>query len=197
MTAQRYILKPEFGRLMRKVQQGLRGFRWCLIGGRAVEVWTNPPQTPDADILAGVTDDAVPLIVDRFGKLGVEVRDAKTGLGAPLLFFEDVQLHIELDVLGAYAPLHDFVLESAQSRTLHGIRIKVATPAALVLLKAEAAVDPSRAKHVRDVNAILAVARAQKLDPDYLESAIQVCDMPVERKLLVRLGILKETDRAD
>lgn len=171
MGRKKFILDPRFGRVMRKIERAMRPWGWCLIGGRAVEVWTNPPQTPDVDILAAAGDDAAPEMLRRFSRRGIPPKGgAVEGLGAPTLFLHDRALKIEVDVLGAYDPLHFSMIERAPRKSVQGVVFPVAFAEDIVILKAQSATDPGRpaAKRARDRKAIRDVASAVRLDRKYL-----------------------------
>lgn len=70
--AKKFILDPRFGRVMRKIPWPLKPWEWCLIGSRAVEVWTSPPQTPEVHVLTLVGDAEAPELSRRFAARKVE-----------------------------------------------------------------------------------------------------------------------------
>jgi hypothetical protein len=167
----KFILDPRFGRIMRKVVRAMKPWSWCMIGGRAVEVWTNPPQTPDVDLLAMVSDEDTAELERRYKKENI-VLDQRpwSGLGAPTLFLRDKTLDVELDILGAYDPLHFAIIERAPVKSVQAVAFPVAFAEDLVMLKAQSATDPGRPtdKRGRDRKAILAIAQSVALNTVYI-----------------------------
>lgn len=188
----KFVLTPQFSRVMRKVVSAMAPWRWCLVGGRAVEIWSNPPQTPDIDCLAEVEDGDVPEVVGRFRAVGIVAREVYTGVGAPILFLRDQRERVDVDVLGAYDPLHMWVVLSAVRRTVGGVRIPVARPEGVVALKAQSAIDVGRppGKKIRDRRAIATLAKSRRLDKGLLEGILIAYGWMEELRFLKSQGIV-------
>lgn len=188
----RFVLSPKFPRTMRKVVAALSPWRWCLIGGRAVEIWANPPQTPDIDCLAAVKDEDVPQLKARFQRTGIRTVEVYAGMGTPILFLRDVSERVDVDVLGAYDPMHTWIIFGALHRTVQGIRIPVARPEGVVALKAQSAIDIGRpaGKRNRDRKAIDVLARLKAFDKKLLEGILIVYGWREEWEFLKSRGVL-------
>lgn len=174
--ATKFILDRRFPVVMRKIVAAMRPWPWCMIGGRAVEVWANPPQTPDVDVLAAVTDEDVPNVLRSFARHGVRRDEVNAGLGSPIVFLTDTRTRVEVDVLGAYDPLHFEVIARAAKRTVQAVRFKVAYAEDVMMLKAQAATDMGRPapKRARDRKAIFDLAKAagKRLDRNHIRTAL-------------------------
>ena len=188
----KFILDPRFPVVMRAIGKALRPWPWCLIGGRAVEVWTNPPQTPDVDVLAAVEDEQVPLVIRRMAAVRVTLNDSATGLGSPMLFFTHRATKVEVDVLGAYDPLHFAVIGEAIRRSVQSAPFRVAHAEGIVMLKAQAAVDVGRPaeKRTRDRRAILAIAASVRLRKSYIGTTLAAHGGTEEAALLRLMRVI-------
>jgi hypothetical protein len=188
----KFILDRRFPIVMRALREALRPWPWCLIGGRAVEVWTNPPQTPDVDVLAAVEDEHEPLLTARMAKAGVALNDRATGLGSPMLFYVHKRTRVEADVLGAYEPMHYAMIRESVRRTVQATRFRVAHAEGVVMLKAQAAVDVGRPveKRSRDRRAILAVASSVRLKKHYIRQTLAEHQWTEEAALLRLLRVI-------
>ena len=182
----KFILHPSFAAVMRKLIEALKPWRWCLIGGRAVEVWANPPQTPDVDVLAAVEDQDIDSLQERFRSRGIHVNESVEGLGSPMLFFEDTKLRVEVDLIGAYEPIHFAIIERAPMKTVQGVRFPTAYAEDIVILKSQAAIDPGRPpeKRIRDRRAIFDIAKSVKLNREHIEDELSKNGWTEELSLL-------------
>lgn len=193
--SKRFIDTKEFADVMRKINHALVDYDWALIGGRSVEVWANPPQTPDVDCLvkfkARDTDKLLASMKRHGFILERKFFDPKY---VPMLFFKDDTLNVEVDIIGAFEDVHLWAIERSVKRTVSGVKFPVAQPEDVVMLKANAALTPRRGeKAERDVAAIKAIAKDNSLDTDYIEIVLSqaLIDWSDERKLLVDLGVLR------
>jgi len=177
---------------MRKIVSALKPWKWCLIGGRAVEIWTNPPQTPDIDLLVDVTDETVNSLCDSFRARGVQVNELVEGLGSPMVFLKDHALKVELDVIGAYEELHFSIIRRAVTKTVQAVRFPVAYAEDIVILKSQALVDPGRRsdKKRRDRQAVRDIAASVKLDKAYIREALDVSGWSEELKMLQLMRVV-------
>ena len=107
--SEKLIRTPEFKSTIKRVSTALRKWSWCMIGGRAVEVHANPPQTPDVDILVAVQpqrkNELVTLIKNQGFDLIARLDEADDKNEFPMLFFRD-RNGWELDVAGAFEDIH-------------------------------------------------------------------------------------------
>ena len=196
-TVERFIDTGDFRNVMGRLVKALRAYTWCLIGGRAVEVWSNPPQTPDVDILIDLRSRrSVRAVERRMFRVGFEIDRRFFGPGmTPMWFFTDSATKTEVDIIGAFENPHFWAIERAAAyRIKHGATIKVAQAEDVVILKANAACSPGREdKFPHDIAAIKAVAKANALDADYIETVLTEAgaDWSDERRLLRKLGILE------
>lgn len=191
--SEKFILDPRFTQTMKKISKAMRPWSWCLIGGRAVEVWANPPQTPDIDILTTITDDDVDAAIKAFDRVDVELESFDEGFGGPMLFFKDKKTQVEVDVLGAFEPLHYFIVDRAPTKVIRGFSFPVAYAEDIVILKSRSAADPGRpiAKKSRDRKAIFDINAQVVLDKAYISQTLFDHRWREEISLLKLMRILK------
>ncbi len=191
----RFIDDKQFPIVMRKIVKALKGYDWCMIGGRSVEVWSNPPQTPDVDVLIRFTAREMKTVIAAMERTGFTlVRKFFDPDYVPMLFFSDDAEHVEVDLIGAFEDVHEWALDRSVKKTVGGVSFRVAKPEDIVILKANAALSPTRGeKAERDKAAIEALANAVDLDGDYIDLVLSqaLMDWTDERKLLVSLGVLE------
>lgn len=192
--SKKLIYEHSFPIVMKKCMRALRGYEWCMIGGRAVEVWANPPQTPDLDLLvkfeARDAKHVIAAMKDEGFRLDKKFIDRAS---VPMFFFTDTEEHTEVDLIGAFEDVHDWAIERSVKKTVGGLKFSVAQPEDIVILKAYAAVSPRREKREHDEAAIQALSADNELDTDYIEIILSqaLADTTDERKLLVKLGVLE------
>ena len=191
----RFIDTNDFRKVMGRVVESLRGRKWCMIGGRAVEVWVNPPQTPDIDILIDISPRHVKAVEVAMRKNHFSLTRSFYDRGmAPMWLFRDAVTGTEVDVIGAYEDVHRWAIERATTYTIKkGASFRVATAEDVVVLKANAACMPGRgAKVEHDIEAIENIARDNELDKDYIETVLGMAsaDWTDEARLLRKLGII-------
>lgn len=190
------IDSQEYKDSLKKVVRALQGWRWCLIGGRAVEVHSNPPQTPDIDVLVAVDPQQKKMLVKRISAEGFELDtrlDDEDDSGEfPMLFFTDTN-GVEFDVVGAFEDIHFWAIDRALAQRVGGLRIPVATAEDVVILKAQAVLARNDDRKSRDIAAIRAIATSVELDTDYIATALSEAnaDMSEESELLQKLGVLR------
>jgi len=195
----RFIDTEDFRSVMDRLVGVLQFTPWCMIGGRAVEVWTNPPQTPDIDILAEVSPRSIRKIEDAMKayKFALDRRFGGSGM-APMWFFKDTITGTEVDIIGAYESVHVWAIErSVQHKIKDGPKIMVAQAEDVIVLKANAACSPGRGvKAEHDIEAIKAIAENKKnnIDADYIVTVLLMAstsaDWDDEAKLLHKLGVI-------
>lgn len=192
----RLIDTPEVKATIKRVAAALKGWRWCLIGGRAVEVHSNPPQTPDIDVLVFVNpnDKGELLSALRPGfRLETRLDDEEDESEFPMLFLRDRKNGIELDVVGAFEDIHFWTLDRAEDEKVAGIKIPVATAEDVVVLKSQAALSRGDIqRRERDEKAIVAIADFTKLNKSHIKTTLfeAQADMSHELSLLRKLGVL-------
>jgi hypothetical protein len=182
----KFILHPSFGSVMRKIVSALAPWKWCLIGGRAVEIWTNPPQTPDIDVLIALDDEGdMAQVVDRM-KLARLRPETPIDFDDPMAKFLALGYNVEVDVLVAHDPLHFQVIDRAARKTVKAVRFPVAYAEDIVILKSQALVDPGRRpdKKQRDRQAIRDIARSVTLDKTYIRETLDSHRWIEEAKML-------------
>src|SRR3990167_134833 len=190
MADGRYIYSREFPRIMTKILRVMEPWPWCLIGGRSVEIWANPPQTPDVDILAAVKDHHVDAIARRFEKVGVRLVNVWDGLKDPTIFFKDEKLGVEIDLLSSADPMYTWILERARRMTIQGVTIPVATPEDIVIMKSRAACGIGRPKDKRgrDLAAINVISETD-IDRDFISESLLQAGWNEERAFLLKNNI--------
>lgn len=197
----RFLDTKEFSRVIKRVSEALKPYQWCLIGGRAVEVHANPPQTPDIDILVKYANGDTARVVRAMGECDFKLDRSFSDKGfAPMLFFKDLiekdtAGHVEVDLIGAFEDVHAYAIERAEKKKFGKSMIPVAKAEDVIILKATAALSPRRDhKMARDVEAMKAINENVELDTDYIETVLTVAlgDYSDEVKLLQRIGVLKK-----
>ncbi len=199
----RFSDTKEFADGMQRVTRALDGFKYCLIGGRAVEMRANPPQTPDLDFLVMFGPKDAKRVIKSVEDEGFAlIRKFFDEKYAPMLFFKDVasdSADLKVDIIGAFEDVHEWAIERATMvKTKAKIPYAIAFPCAqaedIVIMKANAALSPKRGeKAERDKAAIVALAESNDLDADYIEIVLTqaLADWSDERELLLNLGVLK------
>ena len=177
---------------MQKLVRALRPWTWCLIGGRAVEIWTNPPQTPDVDVLVVFREEDASVLLARLKSEAIELESSLEGDGVPTFFLKDRQTKVEVDVLGAYETMHYFVAERAVSKVVQRARFPVAYAEDIVILKARAIVDIGRPaeKRKRDRKAVWDIDKQVKLNKPYIQETLDEHGWSEEAKMLHVMRIL-------
>lgn len=194
----RLIETKEFCTTMKKVARVMgpgKPGKWCLIGGRAVEVYTNPPQSPDVDILFDATINRMPMIIRKFKTFNIVLVEEyeKDYIG----FFVDEDNGVEVDVMPTYDPYEVEAIRLAEMTQCGEARFPVIGIEDLVIMKAGAAASEggmmgrSQEKKLRDIKALLVLQNENDLDSEYIASIVKPSLMPREHKLLKKLGILK------
>lgn len=173
----KFIFDPRFGIAMNRITPALRGWPWCLIGGRAVEVWTNPPQTPDIDLLVRTKDDTeIEKIAEALGAHSIQ-QAAPVERGDPHAKFVTFaqKSAVEVDLLVACDDLHFQVIRRAPRKTINGVSFPVAFAEDIVILKSQCLVDLGRPKDkkVRDRRAIRDIASSVDLSKDYIVGTLR------------------------
>jgi len=195
MPSQRFSDTQEFAGVMRRIDMALPEGEWCLIGGRAVELWANPPQTPDIDIL--IAKDLENLEADLGALERAGILPCAPWEPGGIAFLKDAETGTEIDVLGNSEPLLNAMVYAAHVVTVHGVSFPVATAEDMVILKARMLADPqgalmgrATAKRKRDRKAIRAIAAAQTLDADYIRKTLTQERWGEELEILRKLGVL-------
>lgn len=194
----RFIDTQDFRNVMNRMAKALQPWPWCLIGGRAVEVWTNPPQTPDVDVLVNLHPKDIRDLENAVIKAGFDLLTRFHDVGmSPMWFFKDIRTGTEADIIAAYEDVHFWAIERSQILSFFDgkLRIPVARAEDVIILKANAACAPGRAEKVsHDIEAIKAIAGShnQDLDWEYIRTVLDMAgaDWSDERTLLRRLHVI-------
>lgn len=192
----RFIDGVQFPRVIKKIVKALRGYKWAMIGGRSVEVWANPPQTPDIDCMVKFQAKDAGKVIAAMASVGFELtRKVVEKRYAPMFFFMDKEEDTEVDLLGAFEDVHEWAVDRSVLKKVGGVTFPVVQPEDIVILKANAALTPNRGEKVdRDIAAIKAIDESVDLDIDYIEIVLSqaMMDWSDERDLLVKSGVLKK-----
>lgn len=131
-----------------------QGWRYCFIGGLAVLRWGEPRLTRDADLAlyTGLGDE--PAHVDALlGAFGARIGDAREFALRHRVLLLRASNGIPLDVsLGALPFEERAVHDAATEEILPGVRLRLASPSALIVFKAFA----GRPQDWLDIEGILA-----------------------------------------
>lgn len=197
---EKFIDNKAFARVVKRIRPIIDQFDWCLIGGRAVEVHANPPQTPDLDFLVKYGPKDMRGIIEAMqNESFVLTKRLSDRDFVPILFFEDTierdgEKWVEIDIIGAFEDVQLWALERATNRRVNGVAMPVAQAEDIVILKADAAVSGGRPvdKRARDKAAIIAINENVDLDVDYIETILSqgMADRADEKRLLIKLGVL-------
>lgn len=192
-----FVKTPLFAQVASRIAKLLDGYMWCLIGGRAVELWSNPPQTPDIDILVEAKSDNRN-VRDALSQEFSFLHSLSAPGYSPIRFYQTkTKPFVDVDIVVGFEDVHTWALERAvmvAAPARRSFKFPVATAEDVVILKASAALSPRREdKAQRDIAAIKAIASAVSLDADYIETVLSMAalDYSGERKLLRKLGVLE------
>lgn len=169
---------------------------WCLIGGRAVEFYINPPQTPDADVLCDASGYDVRKLIKEFKTIGVTQREEYEDGYIAFLFDNDSG--IELDIMPTYDEFEIEAISSAKKMRCDKATFPVIKVEDLVIMKAVAACSPgsgmmgrSPEKKHRDARAIYHLNKENELDRKYIARVLGRESMTCETTLLKRLKVIE------
>ncbi len=177
-----------------KVKKVLKTGPWCLIGGRAVEFYTNPPQSPDSDCLLDATHYDIRKVIKDFKAIGVKLREEyEEGY---IAFLYDKDTDTEVDLMPTYDRFEIQAIKKAKTARCGKASFPVIEIEDLVIMKAAAAVSEggmmgrSDEKKYRDVKAIIVLQKENDLDGNYINKILRKEVMVREAKLLKKLGII-------
>lgn len=166
-----------------------RKWKFCAIGGVALQLWGEPRATLDADftLLAGFgnEEDFIRPILARFESRipsGEEFALARR----VLLIWTSNGTGVDI-ALGAMPFESDMIERASIFEMAHGIRIPCCTAEDLLVMKLVA----GRPKDMHDAKTI--VARQQSLDVEYLKTRLEeMCELSSSREVMERAqSILK------
>lgn len=188
------IESPSFCPAIKKLKTVLPQGLWALIGGRAVEVHSNPKQTPDIDILCNGMKIDVWDLIKSLATIGIKpVEEYEEGY---ILFAEDKTLDVDIDIMPSYDSFDIRAIKRAEVAKCNGVSFPVVQPEDLVIMKAQAACDSggglmgrtkSKVKH--DMDAIRILDEEVDLDKDYIVKVLRAERWFEELRLLRRLGL--------
>lgn len=145
---------------------------YCLIGGRAVEFYVNPPQTPDVDIL--IHPRAFKKVLAGLKASGYKLRENILVSGMVFMKKEIAGKEVEIDLFEAVGEYEQRVLKNALSR--HDIAIiPIAMPEDIIVMKIIAIFDRQmndKAKTLRDMEAIEHILESVNTDTVYIRSTL-------------------------
>jgi predicted nucleotidyltransferase len=188
------IESTSFCPAMKKIKKVMSGTSWALIGGRAVEVHTNPPQTPDIDILCDAFDVDAYELIDSFKSIGiVPTMPYEEG---DIIFLIDKELDVEIDVLPTYDAFDVRAIKRAKNASCNGVKFPVVQPEDLIIMKAQAAssagggmMGRSKEKVKHDMDAIRTLIEEVDLNDDYIVKVLRSERWFDELRLLRKLGL--------
>ena len=188
------IESPSFCPAIKKLKTVLNGNPWALIGGRAVEVHSNPKQTPDIDILCDGRKLDVWALIRSLKAVGIVLTiPYEDGF---ILFLEDKQIDVEIDIMPSYDPFDIRAIKRAETAKCNGVSFPVVQPEDLVIMKAQAACDAgggmmgrTKMKIKHDMDAIQILNEEVDLDKDYIVKILRAERWFEELRLLRKLGL--------
>ena len=166
------------------------GWRFCFIGGLAVQRWAEPRLTRDVDVILltgfGPEDDHIRTLLARYSP---RIADAMDFARANRVLLLEAPGGIGLDIsLGAIPFEESAVTRSRPEKMAPGIRLQVCSPEDLIVLKAFA----GRPIDWHDVKMTIARQGAGKLDWSYIEGQLApLCEVKGEPETVDRLKELR------
>ncbi|MCE5229867.1 nucleotidyl transferase AbiEii/AbiGii toxin family protein [bacterium] len=160
-----------------------RGWKFCLIGGLAVEHWGEPRATLDADftVLSGFDneEDFIKPILERFES---RIPNGEEFALTRRVLLVRTQNGTGVDISLGATPFESDMIEHAPILELApGIQIPCCTAEDLLVMKLVA----GRPKDMNDANTI--VARQQSLDVKYIRMRIdEMCKLSGSREIMDR-----------
>ncbi len=152
---------------------------YVLIGGYAVAVWGAVRATRDVDFLADISRRTVPAIIEAFKESGYSVEYRPGDIGDPV--WGVIRLRHELsendetiEILSGIKKMPGDIYKRAETITLAGLNIPVASPEDLIVLKllAGGPVDLDDARTIFKV-------MEERLDKEYLRKELLRCKLSV------------------
>lgn len=191
---QHLIESPSFCPAIKKLKTVLEEKTWALIGGRAVEVHSNPKQTPDIDILCDGRKLDVWALIRELSGIDIELTTPyEDGF---ILFLEDKSLDVEIDIMPSYDHFDIRAIKRSEKAKCNGVVFPVVQPEDLVIMKAQAACDAgggmmgrTKEKVKHDMDAIRILNEEADLDKEYIVKTLRQERWFEELRLLRKLGV--------
>jgi hypothetical protein len=159
------------------------GVRWYLFGAQAVILLGAPRLTADVDVTVDLGERPTSSLVEALGRHGFERRvDAVNGFVARtrVLPFDHAPTRIPVDVVLAGPGLEGRFLARAEVLVVEGVRIPVAAPDDLVVMKILA----GRPKDVEDVVALVRTV-GDALDLDRARETLRLLEAALDQRDLL------------
>lgn len=168
-----------------------RGWKFCFIGGLAVQVWSEPRLTRDADLalLTGFSKEE-PFVDDFLGWLQPRRAGAREHALKHRILLLQSDKNIELDVsLGALPYEELLVARSVVEELLPGVSLRICTAEDLIILKVFAA----RSKDWLDIEGVILRQGDDKLDWHYIHEQLPpLLELKEQPELMNELGALRK-----
>jgi len=170
----KFYTTDRFKRTVAKLATELSAVRMrhALIGGNAVDVWTNPPVTKDIDLLVEFDQAKLMRFIDRMHARHPEVvlvqKRAIRRAGLYVLYYVDRTERVRLDVIMSDHAAFGWALEGAVR--VPGVAVRIARPEDLVVTKFLA----GRPKDVRAIRSILRGTVRRLTDWRYVGKALSL-----------------------
>ncbi len=191
----RLIESKTFCSTMKKIVRVMARGPWCMIGGRAVEVYSNPPQTPDVDVLCDAQGYDMAKVIAAFKKENVRLREEYSE--GYIIFMEDRDNGVEVDVMPTFDRFEIQAIATAEMKRCGPSRFPVINIEDLVIMKAVAACSPgsglmgrSKEKKLRDIKAIIVLQKENDLNASYIAAVLKEELMAKEEQLLKKLKVI-------
>lgn len=147
------------------------GWRFCLIGGIAVQHWGEPRLTRDIDITVltgfGAESDYVDTILKSYRRRRPDAKEFAL-LNRVLLVESDSEIGLDIS-LGALPFEAQMIERSVTVEFLPDIELRICSAEDLIVLKAFA----GRALDWQDVSSVIVRQGEESLDWDYIESNLE------------------------
>lgn len=144
-------------------------YKYMVIGGIAAGTIGEPRVTGDVDVDIIISNEDIPVLLDKLKKSGFEV-PKKQGIKSALRtgVFRVIYKDFYIDFLIASTELEKEAFERSKKRLLFGVKANFPTPEDMILLK----IIPGRDKDMLDAKNIV-LRHKEKLDKTYLENWAQ------------------------
>lgn len=169
------------------------GWRYCLIGGLALQRWGEPRETIDVDmtLLTGVGQEE-PFVRAILSKYSSRVADPIEFAVTNRVVLAQTQAGVGLDIALGFLPFEEAVISRASRfEFAPGLSLLTASAEDIVVLKAFA----SRPKDWVDIEGIV-IRQAGRLDWQWIENQlVPLAEIKGEPEILPRLEKLKKFEK--
>jgi hypothetical protein len=169
-----------------------RGWRYCFIGGLAVQQWGEPRLTRDLDVslLVGFGSEAG-YVDSLLGEYAPRIQSARDFALARRVLLLQSGGGIGIDISLAAIPYEELVIgRAAPVEMLPGSTVRLCSPEDLIIMKMFA----GRPTDLRDVRSVIVRQQARGLDWPYIESNLaELAEAKDDLSLVAKLRRIRES----